>query len=96
MAKLEGRVKLSAEAVIVLDEEEMAALEALASYGDEAFLRVFYANLGESYLKPHEAGLKRFLASCRSFAHIVERADLSRQVFNGTKVAKDPPKERVR
>ena len=42
---------------IELDEVEARALEAIAGYGVDSFLEVFY-KLGSHYLKPHEAGVR--------------------------------------
>lgn len=44
---------------IDLDEQEARALEALAGYGTDAFLKCFYEHMGKHYLQPHEAGLRR-------------------------------------
>ncbi|MDH7640548.1 hypothetical protein [Sphingomonas oryzagri] len=52
------RHNITATAVLELDEAQLGALDALAGYGDDAFLRVFYKQMGESYLKPYEAGLR--------------------------------------
>ena len=48
-----------------VDEEEARALDALAGYGDNAFIEAFYEKLGRAYMKKHEAGLRRFLQSIR-------------------------------
>lgn len=48
-----------------VDEEEARALDDLAGYGDDAFIKAFYENLGKAYMEKHEAGLRRFLQSIR-------------------------------
>ena len=65
MAKFLGRPKITMNASFTVDEEELRALDALAGYGDDAFIKHFYAKLGESYMRPHEAGLRKFLCSIR-------------------------------
>jgi hypothetical protein len=59
MAKLE-RIGISVETVcsLQLNDEEVAALDALVGYGIESFLNVFYEKLGRAYLEPHEGGLR--------------------------------------
>ncbi len=49
---------IKTEATFTLDEAQLRALDAMTSYGFTAFKENFYKGLGESYLKPHEAGLK--------------------------------------
>jgi hypothetical protein len=59
---------VTVEATIRLNEQEIAALDALAGYGTEAFLKVFYEKLGQSYLKPHEDGLRSVFETVRKYA----------------------------
>ncbi len=86
MAKIEGRGKLSAEIVLVLNESEAAALDALVGYGFKEFVEVFYEKLGKSYLEPHENGLRSLFESVRagegSVEAILKRAKDARRVFN--------------
>ena len=64
MAKLQVYApKVTVTAVLTLDHEEIAALEALTCYGIDAFIRVFYKQLGETSMRPHEDGLRRFLGA---------------------------------
>ncbi|QCG94287.1 hypothetical protein E6C67_08345 [Azospirillum sp. TSA2s] len=67
-----------------LSEDEAAALDALAGYGTDAFLKVFYKEMGEAYLRPHEAGLRSLFASVRSHVPtVLERARTARKAFAG-------------
>lgn len=62
MAELKAyKPSVTLEATFTLDEQEIAALDAIAGYGVDAFIETFYEKMGASYLKPHEAGLRRFL-----------------------------------
>lgn len=64
-------VVIDTQVELILSEQEVLALGALCGYGIDTFLRVFYKELGESYLKPHEAGLRSLFAavdSCRGLA----------------------------
>lgn len=92
MAQLEGRAELRALIVIVLSEAEAGALDALAGYGTDAFLEVFYEKLGKAYLKPYESGLRSLFDSVRngpcSVRGILDSARDAKAVFNGTKVAR--------
>lgn len=74
MAEIDVRLKLEVSATITLNERECAALNALVGYGDDAFLKCFYKNMGEHYLKPHEAGLRSLFANVRSITPIATRA----------------------
>jgi hypothetical protein len=68
MAEIKPRLVLDVSATLILDERECAALDALAGYGDEAFLKVFYAHLGRSYLSPYEVGLRSLFKKVRQVA----------------------------
>jgi hypothetical protein len=69
-------------ATIKLTEAELRALEALAGYGDDGFLKVFYEHLGKAYLKPHKAGLKSLFAVIRAdLRPIMARADAAKKAF---------------
>lgn len=52
------KIDVDVKATMVLSEVELRALDALAGYGIEPFLKVFYAQMGKHYLQPHEAGLR--------------------------------------
>lgn len=88
MAKLEGRASINVAIVMVLSEAEAAALDALAGYGVEPFLEVFYKHLGESYLKPYESGLRSLFESVRSgpasVSGTLDKLKDARGVFIGT------------
>jgi hypothetical protein len=83
MAILEAKTKLEVSVSFTVNESELRALDALAGYGDNAFIKMFYENLGESYMKPHEAGLREFLKSIRNIATpIISQTDKARKAFN--------------
>ncbi|MCK9377680.1 MAG: hypothetical protein M0P73_16230 [Syntrophobacterales bacterium] len=70
-----------------ITEDELRALDALAGYGLEPFLKVFYKEMGAHYLKPHEDGLRRLFRSFREEGgSILSRADSARKVFRGQEV----------
>ena len=72
--------EITVTATMILSEHELCALDALAGYGDDAFLKAFYAEMGESYLKPHEQGLRSLFDNVRKVCgparNQVERARL--------------------
>lgn len=69
MAKLQAfQPRVTVTATLTLDHAEIAALDALACYGTDAFLKVFYEKLGEAYLRPHEAGLRSLFETVRGDA----------------------------
>ena len=58
--------KVTVSATLTLNEAELGALDALAGYGHESFLKVFYEKMGEAYMKPHEAGLISLFKTIKS------------------------------
>jgi hypothetical protein len=66
MAKAKSKPVLSVSITIEVDEEEARALDALAGYGDNAFIEMFYKSLGKHYMQPYEDGLRSFLKTIRS------------------------------
>lgn len=69
-------------ATIKLTETELRALEALAGYGDDAFLNVFFEHMGQHYLRPHTAGIKSLFAVIRSDLNpILHRLDSAKKAF---------------
>ena len=83
MAEIEERSVVKVDAKFTVSEGEMRALEALAGYGDDAFIEMFYKTLGKTYLQPHEKHLREFLKSIRSIATpILSRTDAARKAFN--------------
>jgi hypothetical protein len=81
MADLEQRPKVELEVARKLNEAEVRALAALTEYGTDAFLKVFYAQLG-SFLKPHEAGIRSLFKGINThLPAIIRRADAARAAF---------------
>ena len=56
--KAQASAKVEFSINFVLTKTEAKALDGLAGYGADAFLKVFYEKLGKAYLQPHEAGLR--------------------------------------
>lgn len=70
-------------ATIRLTEVELAALLALAGYGSDGFLTVFYERLGRSYLEPHEAGVRSlFKTASDEIPLLLQRAKAAREAFS--------------
>lgn len=86
MAKIEGRAMITATVTIALSESEAGALDALVGYGIEPFLKAFYANMGEVYLKPFEGGMRSLFTSVRSgegsVANFLKSIKDARKTFN--------------
>jgi hypothetical protein len=75
--------QLNTRITIELTEDEFCALNAIAGYGADHFLKVFYEKMGSHYLRPHEAGLRSlFHAAYNETAGVIERANDARKVFN--------------
>lgn len=82
MAAISQKPQVTVSANFTVNEAELRALDALAGYGDDAFIKMFYDKLGQSYMKPHEAGLREFLLSIRAIAGgIISRTDAARKAF---------------
>ncbi|GJE78139.1 hypothetical protein [Methylorubrum suomiense] len=82
MAELRANATVNGTVTFVVTEEEARALDALVGYGDEAFLRVFYKHLGQSYMKPHEAGLRSLFKRVRAdMPSILDRFNAARVAF---------------
>ncbi len=82
MAHLAQRPIVEISVNFELNEAEVGALDALAGYGDEAFLETFYAKMGQSYLKPHEKGLRSLFESVRqNLPSIMAKAKAAREAF---------------
>lgn len=75
------------EATISLSEGELRAIDALAGYGTDAFLKVFYEKMGEHYMKPHEGGLRSLFETINR-----EGKTLLYKVDEARKVIKETPK----
>lgn len=78
--------ELSVSVTIKINEIEARALDALAGYGDDEFIKMFYKNLGKSYMQPYEEGLRSFLDSIRSaVSPALNHIDAARQFIRETK-----------
>lgn len=84
MAKALGKPVVTVTVAFEIDEEESRALDALAGYGDDAFIKAFYEKLGKSYMEKHEHGLRRFLATIRSVVTpAMSQVDKARSLLSG-------------
>ncbi len=82
MSRLLQNPSLDVKVVLELNEDEICALEALAGYGIDSFLKVFYAQMGQHYLRPHEAGLRSLFKVIQSdLPPILRRAKAARTAF---------------
>lgn len=80
--------KVEITATLTLTEGQLRALDAMAGYGADAFLRAFYVKLGTHYMKPFERDLRDlFGAIDAQVPHALKgvaeaRANLGRQPAN--------------
>lgn len=65
MAAIVERMTVQCVVQFTVTEAEARALDALAGYGDDAFIKAFYEKLGKAYMEKHEDGLRSFLSSIR-------------------------------
>lgn len=82
MSRLIQQPRVEVSATIKLTETELRALEALAGYGTDNFLEVFYKQMGKHYLQPHEAGIRTLFDVIRSDLNpILHRTDAAKKAF---------------
>ena len=82
MSKLTQLPRIDVDVGLKLSMAEVQALEALAGYGVDGFLEVFYKQMGKHYLQPHEAGLRSLFNTIRSeLPPIIKRYKAARQAF---------------
>ena len=82
MAKLTARPRLDIEIQFTINEIEARALDALAGYGEDSFIKAFYEKLGKAYMAKHEAGLRSFLSTIRNeMAGPLAKMDDARKYF---------------
>lgn len=81
MAEIFGS-PVSVQATLRLDESELRALDALATCSTDAFLEMFYTNLGRQHLAPYEQGLRSlFFAIRRDLPECLSNADAVRKAL---------------
>ena len=75
--KIKPLVTIKVQTSIVLEEEEIAALDAIAGYGTDEFIKCLYQHMGRSYLEPHEPGLRSLFKVVRETWPITRQALLA-------------------
>ncbi len=94
MSRLITNPVVNVSAVMRLTEQELAALDALAGYGIEPFLEVFYAKMGRHYLTPHENGLRTLFETIHNeVPTLLRRAQDAREAFCPKPKPQTPPPE---
>lgn len=92
MAKIGCKPTIAATITLHLSEAEAGALDALAGYGVDAFLKVFYEHMGKAYLGPYEAGLRSLFDSVQhgeaGVQSFLRRAKEARDVMDGVKIVR--------
>jgi hypothetical protein len=62
-----------------LTENEVRALDALAGYGADAFLKVFYKHLGVHYMKPFDRDLRQLFEKIKELRPAIHNIDEARK-----------------
>lgn len=94
MAETCVKAVLDVKVTFTIDEEEARALDAVAGYGEDAFIKAFYKVLGKAYMSDHEHGLRRFLGSIRSVVNpALSLVDQARNLVKAEKLKKQEPQE---
>lgn len=71
---MEIRVKIDTEVVFRLNYEQAKALDAMAGYGADAFLKVFKEKLGKHYIEPYENGIRSLFEEIRGSGKPIQKA----------------------
>ncbi len=80
--KLKSNSVIGGQVILVLEEGEARALEAICGYGPDVFVKWFYKNLGQHYLKPHEDAMRSLFASVRdNLPYHLHKLDKARNFF---------------
>ncbi len=66
---------------VVLTEQEVRALDAMAGYGFEPFIKQFYSGLGKHYMQPYEAGIKSLFDKVQALQPNLYDIDQARKVL---------------
>ncbi len=79
--------KVVVNVILELTEGEARALDALAGYGVDQFIEVFYEKLGRHYLEPYEKDLRNLFEVIRNeVPGIAQKADNARKELEKLKV----------
>ncbi len=79
--KSEIKSDINLTVTVRLNGGEIRALDALAGYGTDEFLKVFYQKMGKHYLKPHEGGVRSLFARVKGLRFEMNRVDEMRACF---------------
>lgn len=86
-------IKIEYNLTLSLTEVEARALDGLVGYGFTPFLSAFYEKLGQTYMKPHESGLKSLFEAIQSQIpgqlHVVD--DCRKKITEALKVTNPLP-----
>ena len=86
MVKIISEPTLNVKVSFTIDEGECRALDALAGYGADTFIKAFYEVLGKSYMEPHAASMKNFLEEIRKvIGPALNKIDKARQLLKNDK-----------
>lgn len=89
MAKLQHFTpRVTADAVLTLDQDELRALDALVGYGVDALIEHFYKHMGKSYLRPYEHGLRSFLKTAAQASQGIRAVDEAQRDLDAYRIEK--------
>lgn len=79
--KIELNLTCDFTATLKLSETELKALDALAGYGTDEFLKCFYTHMGKSYLGPHEQGIRTMFEKILAMRSTIGDIDKSKNAL---------------
>lgn len=68
------KVITDVQVTIRLNYEQAKALDAMAGYGAEAFIKAFKEKLGAHYITPYEEGIKSLFSEIRTSNKPIQKA----------------------
>lgn len=80
MSEIKSVATLEVKVILILNEAEARAFDALVGYGHKEFLNAFYDKLGRAYMEPHEKGLISLFETVRQkLPHHLKKIDDARK-----------------
>lgn len=80
--KIHGQATVELKVFLEITEVEARAIEAMAGYNIDEFIKTFYEKLGSAYMRDHEKGLRTFLETSRiCLPSLLGKATQAREVF---------------
>lgn len=89
-AMIRINLDVSVEVLLILDEDQVRALDAIVGYGPKAFVKGFKEKLGKAYIAPYEKGVySLFEAVIKQIRPALHKIDDARKALSRSEVKSD-------